>query len=255
MNIKASYSYQMNDAKKSLIIFYSILVGISVLGFILLAAFFRDGSTVFLSGTASGGNNQASLLFLFILGLCSHKENFTMLIQNGLSRKSVIAGRILTNLSLAAIVAFADMIMLLLEGWAMSAYGGRAVPLLGQVFEGSVNGMNPFLLWGLSLIMEFLLAFMAANAGYFLTSLFYRLPKSGRVAVGAGAPILLLIVFPIADAALFKGRITLALARFVDFALGISSGKPLHAFVTFLLLSALLSLICWLTVRRAPVKE
>lgn len=97
MKTRASYRYQVFDNLKAIYVFYFVVLCVDAL--IFVTAYMSHTQT----GNASGqfsGMELSTAIFLFIAGLCSFKEAFGMLIQNGVSRKSIFIGRILTAMTI-----------------------------------------------------------------------------------------------------------------------------------------------------------
>src|SRR5665647_391197 len=118
MKGKSSIKYQLSEMKSPVAIFYFIMFCILVLGFTFktIGVVSINGSSVFSNSSLSGpgftGMEAVSAIFLFVCGLNSFKEFFRMLTQNGLSRKTIFAGRIITFLALCAGMAVIDKFIL-----------------------------------------------------------------------------------------------------------------------------------------------
>lgn len=248
--IRAAYRYQLADHKKSILIFYCVI-------FALLAMMFVGTVTVSTSSGDSivGGMDAATPIFLFIAGLCTFKEPFYMLLQNGISRKSIFLSRLLVVLTISCAMAAVDKIVLL-TGKAISLLNGsfRCVSLYEEIYILQPFHGSPVLLHLHIFLFDFLMYFMFAAVGYLISLLFYRLNKAGKIAVGAGVPVMLFIVLPIVDAVYFNLKITYTYGRFMDTVLGISSVNPYAAMLTFAVSSVIFGAFTWLLLRRAPVK-
>lgn len=255
MSIKSSFIYQMADHKKAVIIYYFIVIAV------FTALLVSIGTSKISIGTEHGGMRLggleiASAIFLFVAGLCGFKENFLMLQQNGISRKALFKSRLLVSLLISAGMAVADSILFIIIRWfcTLAKKGLDFESLFEQIYREKAAAMNPATLYFASLLFEFLLCLFLFAAGYFITIMFYRLDKKGKVAVGAGVPIFLNIALPVFDNYIAGGRIGRAIIGFVNFAFGITECAPLNAYVMCTLLFAVLSGFSWLMIRRATVK-
>ena len=76
------------------------------------------------------------MVFLFIAGLNSFKENFGMLLQNGVSRRTMFTGRLLTMVSLCVGMTLMDRALLLLFR-GVSALTDNSVAF-GMIFDLSL---------------------------------------------------------------------------------------------------------------------
>lgn len=246
MNIKSSYKYQMDDCVKSLVIFYIVILVISLM-------VMSQASTLGWLGigkTTVSGLDFASVIFCFILGLNTFKENFGMLMQNGMSRKSVFIGKLLMAASVALIMALVDKALL---EWMKAVTGGSenvtVTSLFEQIFplKGAFGHVT-------QVTYNFVLYLVATLAGYFTTIMFYRLNRLGKVLVGAGVPVLLLIVYPIVDQSL-NWRISTAVSRFTDWAFGLTAAQPWASVLSYAVITAAFTLFAWLLMRRAVVRK
>lgn len=241
MFLKAAFKYQLADTKKPMIVFYCVLLALFMLmavGFVLSSA---DGSA------RLNGAEIASCIFLFIAGLNSFKEPFLMLSQNSISRRSIYKSHLLLTLVVALIMAVADMLILLcLRLLAANKPNFECTALFEQAFVPFMNG-NGFLLYFNLFVFNLLLYIFVFALGYMITILFYRLNKAGKIAVGAGVPVLLFIVLPALDATLLKSTLSRALLNLLKFMFS----TPYAAMVSFAAATVISSILAWLLMRKA----
>lgn len=250
MNILASYRYQMADHKKSILIFYLVIVALICVASVSSVFTFHgefNGSGI----TVSGGE-FATLVFLFVVGLCTFKETFLFSIQNGSSRKTVFAAKLLTMVSVAAIMSLVDTVLYLIQNALqgithMSIHAYRGYELF-FAFTGTQQE-NPVLLQIKSFFLEFLIALAVMAAGYLITILFYRLNKAGKIAVSVGVPMLFMFGFPLLDS-VTAGAFTRFFAKVSVYAFG----TPLHMFISCLIIFAVASGLAFLLMRKAVVR-
>jgi len=250
MTLKAAYKYQLSDMKRPVIIFYCVIFTILI---------FLTGAVT--ASASSGASTMSyldfsSAIFLFVAGLCSFKEPFLMLLQNGVSRKTVFRSKVLTTLSVVSVMALIDKMILLLGKAAAGVYGNfKYFSLYEQAYADPLLREAAFLLHMKMFLFDFLMCFTSVWLGIFITVLFYRLNRVGKIAVGAGVPVALTFVFPLIDSLLFHSKISSSIIRFLDFAFGIASRSPLSAMISFAVLSAILGALSWLLMRRAVVRQ
>jgi hypothetical protein len=204
------------------------------------------------------GNETAVYIFAFVLGIATFKEPFCLFIQNGVSRKSIFAGQLVTFIVSALIMAILSKALLLL-GWILELiekryrFTGFFEQLYSARYAGNTNGMQ-VQLEGFLFNFCFFAAFAAA--GYFIAALYYRMNKGLKIAVSVGVPVLFAVVLPIIDSLLVKPFIYDSIFGFISFALGFSNGaNPYYAVVSSLLGIALLSGLSWLLMRRSVIKS
>lgn len=256
MNTMASYKYQLVDHKKSVIIYYFVLLSLMLLIITSFAvAVVQEDGTI--SGSAINGMDMATGIFLFVTGLCSFKEPFGMLIQNGISRKRIYLGRLYATITLAFGMAIIDTVILLIfKSMAnISKYTLYCSSLYEQLYRIHTNELSSVRLHVEGFIFDFLFYITCISLGYLITNVFYRVNATGKVLLGAGVPVLLFVIYPIIDGTILNGRISMAIVKGFDFAFGLTKQQPGHMFITSILAFIAFSGLGWLFVRRANIKE
>lgn len=248
MNTRHSFKYQMADSKNAVIIYY-IVVALLFTSATVLMWIFSDphhGSHNYL-----GGVDMITTIFLFVVGLNSFKENFGMLLQNGVTRRSLFAGRLATTASLSALLTVADLALIVVFS-LLGNVSGRFTT--GSMFHTAyrVDGVAGFILEPLFIFALHLAAMMV---GYCISLMFYRLNRLGKVLVGAGVPAFFTIVLPMLDLYLLNGRWEAAMAYFQDWSMGLSANAPWMAILFFALYAVLASGFSWLLLRRAVFRK
>ena len=250
MNTLASYRYQMADHKWSILIYYLVIVCLSLILGITMAITIDQGA-ITSAGVSSSGIEMPTVIFLFVVGLCTFKETFLMSLQNGISRKTIFVGKLMTIASVAIIMSIIDKIIYLILVLIFKAIGSNVAILTSYESMFTMKSTGAFQIQLESLLFEFVLALAAMAFGYFISIMFYRLNKIGKILVGAGVPVLLFIGIPSIDLTLFNGAITESIARFTTFA----CGTPLHMIVSSLLAFVIFSAGAFALMRRAVVKR
>ena len=250
MNMKASLKYQLIDYKKPVMIFYFVI-------FCVISLFYV-GAVITIKGNSSdytkiGGLEMTTVIFLFVAGLNSFKDTFRMLLQNGVSRKTVFVGNIVT----AAIVSFGMAIIdyiILLVGKQISLGNDRLFieGMFEQLYPARV-GVDSMLIE--SLLLNFFLYTSAIAIGYFITILYYRMSKAAKTIVSIGVPVGVFFLMPIIDSTITNGKIMYTIREILDFSFGITKSSPIHAVVTLFLTFILFSALSWLFMRKAVEKN
>ena len=83
MNIKSVVKYQILDNRTAILVFYIVVV--CVIALFSVSVSDADFARI-------GGFEMAAVIFLFIVGLNSFRETFRMMIQSGVSRRSMFKG-------------------------------------------------------------------------------------------------------------------------------------------------------------------
>jgi len=241
-NLISAYKYQLGKQMNAAAWFYGTVIVLYTVTTIIT----KNIAGVGVSTNAA----EFSAIFLFVMGLCSFKENFFMLTQNNVSRGTIFKSRLMVAVTAALVVALADILItgayyamnadLISRGWFRYTYmidGGFFVPA--------------------EFLFKFALNLTALAAGYFITTMFYRLNRTGKVIVGAGVPTLVFIIFPLVDFFLIGdpggASVIQAIADAVK-AMELTT-TALYTIPILLLLSIIFSGLAWLLIRRAPVKK
>lgn len=247
MNIFTSFRYQMADQKKGIIAFYIVVLAISLLSFciVLLPV---NGSML----TVTTGMSSITAIYMFVAGLCSFKENFGMSLQNGVSRRSMFIARLATTAALSAILAVVDEVLTYILILPYKIIGVDAVSR--SLYVSIFGTMDNVLLQTIcSVAFGFFVLMAASAAGYFITIMFYRLNKLGKILVGAGVPFLFMFVLPIA-LELMGPQLMMSIGSAVSSAIEFMVSLPHHAMLSSFIFFAVASGFSWLMMRRACVK-
>lgn len=243
MKLKQSFRYQLADYKAGILVYYCAMLGL--LALFLVSTVVDTGVTVVFSGLSG-----FSCIFLFICGLCSLHDNLPMHLQHGVSRRTMFQARLLVTAVVSAFMAAVDTLLsVLLNLLSTPFYGGSLFQqLYGRTYYfGAVGNVL------MSLVFAFVLFLLASSLGYFIITLFYRLTKPLRIALGIALAFLFLpgqIIVKGADQLLFHN----ALARLAERVIWPLMDKiDSSVFLTmgwWLLAAAALSAVTWLLLRR-----
>ncbi len=256
MSIKVSYRYQLSAHFKALATFYLIVISVSVLLLSVSMISISASPGESLSGEVSG-LEISTLIFIFIAGCNSFREEFGMLMQNGVSRKTLFIGRMLTSVTVSFGMAIIDKLIYFLYKLLVSAYDQITFSSLFDMLNyfGNNNSIGIFTKELISFVFCFSLYLSATALGYLLTTIFYRLSKGGRTAFCVSIPVGLFVVLPLIDSTIANGKVFTFIFRTLDKAFGLSAHQPVYGIITCCLSVIVLSALSWLPVRRAYVKE
>ncbi len=268
MNIKAAYRYQLDDHKKAIITYYIILLAIYILLISSISISVSSTETITYTDSSSdqisipvnstdynmiSGMELATVIFLFIVGLDSFKEVFGMLLQNGISRRTLFASRCLTTVSIALIMSVIDKIILLvLKSISLITNENLFVKsLYEQSYRNNIEGIGSFLFHIESFIFNILLYLFVITLGYFIRLVYYRVSKPVRITISITIPTVSFILLPMIDEYVTKGKIYRAFSDFIHF----SFGHPLNAIISFAIGATIFCSLSWLVIRRVSIKE
>lgn len=244
MKLKQSFRYQLADYKAGILVYYCAMLGL--LALFLVSTVVDTGVTVVFSGLSG-----FSCIFLFICGLCSLHDMLPMHLQHGVGRKTMFQARLLVTAAVSAFMAVVDTLLsVLLNLLSTPFYGGS---LFQQLYGKIYPSLGPVGNVLMSLVFAFVLFLLASSLGYFIITLFYRLTKPLRIALGIALAFLFLpgqIIVKGADQLLFHN----ALARLAEQVIWPLMDKiDSSVFLTmgwWLIAAAALSAVTWLLLRR-----
>lgn len=240
MKIRQAMRYHFMDSFNGTSLFYMILMLIYAVALIPALLFSQvDFST--------SGAETSAMIFIFVAGLNSFKPNFRMFLQNGVSRRTHMAGFHLNLLAICLFMALMDILFPLLFAGPLH--------MRGELFElYGVQAWHP-----LSILLRIALYLMLGELGMLVTCLYYRMSKPGKLLFSIGVPTLLIIVLPLVGALFPALRLFERLGQMVGWYLGyMGAATPLGAMVRctmHLVLTGAIWVGCsWLLVRRATLK-
>ncbi|HKL98898.1 MAG TPA: hypothetical protein VJZ06_03180 [Mobilitalea sp.] len=246
MNLKASILYQTKENKKGVMIFY--LVVVLVIIFFASAIQFNDSS----SFRSTGGIEMASIIFLFVVGLNAFRETFLMLIQNGVSRKTMFVSRIASFGILCTIMAIIDRIIVsILLPLSEQSSNTQISGMYEEMYADRLTEVNA-LQQNLEGILLPIFMYIASIAiGYFITVAYYRMNKPGKIITSVGLPVTIFFIIPLVDSTITDGWITRNFIKAINFMFGFKNNNPYYAIVTCIIGSCLFFGLSWLLMRRA----
>lgn len=259
MNTYPSFKYQLFSLKKTVIVYYMVILGMTLLfGGVGLIGFAASAGRVRFNVATTNGISAVTAIMAFVTGCCSFKENFAMALQNGVSRRSLFLGRLSATGALCLALALCDELITLFFALLgkLPLFRVEAISLMEQIY-GPVGG-NWFLTALCAVAFTFFLLLAVSALGYFCTVLFYRLPTGGKVAVGVGAGFVFTFGVPILKMLrdFFHWEAAWdALCRFMEWLFSAAFGGVPNEMVSNFVIFCAFSLFAWLLMRRASLKK
>ena len=203
------------------------------------------------------------MITIFVVGLNSFKENFKFFSANGVSRKTQLCSTIASLGILSAVFALIDTIngiifthVMVYRPMLVQAYG----PRYGYALDVYPYSNSSPVLTAQILAEDFLwllcTCFFVSMVGLWITTLFYRMNRGLKIAVGIAVPVLLLNGLPFLDELYFGGAFVKALANAARAAWGLSGGyNPYIGMFSMLVFSGIFAALTFLLARRAALKK
>lgn len=254
MKIFPTFRYQLRDQRLPVLVYYGIIVGMLLLS-LLATPFLQAGSGNFIS---TNGLTAGTMIFAFILSLCSFKDSFFMNLQHGISRRSQFIGRLGAMGAACAIMALADELYTLvvagLQVVLPNHFSGNSLYEMLYCASPTETGFavqSSLVTILLSVVFSFFALLAASSLGYLVTALMYRLHKMGKILFWVGLPALFILSCSYLAAHPALGNRVLSLLLNAS---RLCFGSLPRMMLTCTLVTALLSALAWLLMRRAPVK-
>lgn len=240
MNIKTSIRYQIKDQWKAVLIYGLIIL-------VVLVLFSVDAGNGNMNGI-----EFSTMIFLFVVGLNSFKENLGMFLQNGVTRKSMFLGRLGATAVISAILTvYCEILIIVME----FTHSSKLSILYGMMYPERAVSLALPLIHLENILIMFCCFLLFSTFGYLITIAYYRMGKTAKICVSVGVPAVLLVFLPYVDSVFFHGGIFLKLYQILLLALGINSGNPYIAMGMILVLTGVLTLLSWLMMRKAVMKS
>lgn len=240
---KAVYKYNITTSARPLGIYYFIVLMI-IISFAIIALISSGNTHV-------SGIEFATVIFLLVLALADFRENFEALNQYGLSRKSIYVGKVLAFGSLALAAAFIDRLLVIavekitspMENFLFGSF-------FTTMYETSFAKLN---FWSenlLALLLSFSAYLALLSSGTFISAVFYRSNRIGKIAIAAGIPIFIFVAVPVIGAYIYTSKLAKVFTKLLE----ISLSTPARASVSFLLGAIILGVITYPIVMRTTLK-
>ena len=179
------------NSKTSYIIFWSIMLAISGLGFAIALYFKSKG----LSSDFSTNNIAATIIFGAISSMVTYNETFKYTLNMGCTRKNFVLGFVVYNILLALTLSIIFNILMINEFLIYKAIGFNA-----SVFGYNIGSLIIKQIWSNILFQAAVILAFAALSGL-IGSIYYL--KGMMYIFGIGAAVIVLFFFPGVRAASF----------------------------------------------------
>lgn len=207
----------------------------------------------------SSGLEFATVIFLFVMGLNSFREEFWFSQANNISRKSFFQGTLMGILPVAFFLSMMDIIINRVYNIFVKSptiydqiYGTMKEIIQGNDIYGWTTANDIKTLFG-TFAFQFGAYTMVFMLGLFISMLYYRSNKITKIIISLIPFGLMVFSYNIFN--LFPTEFWDGVAKFIANAFGWHSGNPYMGALTLLILGSILSGFSYLLIRRAVVKE
>ncbi len=247
MRINPVLKYNLNDFKKAVMKFYFIFFLI-VLVMVPLSIITNNNETdMGIITVRMSGLELTSMIFLFVAGLNSFKADFLFYSANGISRKTQFYGFVASTIPVVLIMSVIDTVYGTILGVLLD-YNSVFTMAYSQYHANAIIMKLATVVWSALLYLTVLMI------GYFITVLYYRMPKGWKIGVSIAVPMLFLYILPIMDEMLFSSRITDAMTKVFSTLMG-NGHNPYIAMFTLLVVTLIFAALSYSLIRKAEVRE
>ncbi len=240
-------SYQLETSIRSILVYYSIFIGILLL-VIIQKKFMYPYSNI-----QSNGIEIATAIFIFIIALNSFKSSFYFSQGNNVSRNSFILGTVKSGVIISAMLALIDIIINRIYNLFIICPTNFDT-LYGRVVYGVNNNwefmLNHSVVTSLeSYLWNFAIYVFLFMLGLVITMIYFRLNKLWRIIVSSIPFIIIMVLNNISEHNSDK------IIEFIGDILGINNKNPYIAMLIFIMMSILLIAMQYLLIRRAAADK
>ncbi len=246
MRIKNFVNYSVRGGLKSYLIYFGVVFLVMHLILIMNAITHSTGGF--------GGMDSATVIFMFVVGITYYKEDISMAIQNGISRKTYYLSVGIVFTLLALVGSLGDTLLCIIG----ETYGNNI-----EGFEYASTYEQLYLMEGYeiatSTVGDYFIAFVlqatdnlfALVSGLFISSLVYILPKALKFIIPATLYGTIFIVGPILDYALFDNAIFKSLIKVYNW----TKESGLNMSLLSIMAAVVLYAISYLFIRRVNIAD
>lgn len=236
MKLKSAIKYQLYDSSIAILIYYCVVFLLYVASLIMI-------NIVFVGGEGNvGGLDMAGLIFLFVVGLNSHRESSKMFLQNGVPRMTQFKAILVGIVVISVVMAVVDNVL----GGIFSLFHPYRSMLLEIHKSGYPMIFNRFVMGFNTMIWHILIYILAMMTGLSITTLYARMNKGGKIAVSISVPVFFLIIVPILSAE-YNIHVLHPIGQFLRWAF---NNSPYLDALLLLAFSSVLAGISYLLMRR-----
>jgi hypothetical protein len=240
--------YNIKSSLKSIMIYYSIIITITI--------------SIAIMSKSSGGGIEAhgieisSVIFLFVLGLNSFKENFYFAEANNISRVDYFIAIAIAIMTIGLAMSVIDVIINRVDNLFVvntTLYDMS----YNNIFQGPLNTEGWIQSNSIGTLLgtvTFLFAFYisAFVVGLLITLIYYKCNKTMKILVSL-SPIAIMAIF--SKLSYNDPEFGQKVAEFIDNILGISTKNSYTAVLTFICLFLITMGFVYLLLRKAEVKR
>jgi len=251
MSFIKSFKYSVLSNKKPILGFYTVVVALYLV--FIVTSFFAPGGSI-------SGMDMASLVFLFVFGITSFRENFYMLLQNGVSRKNMFLGTVGSILIISVFMTFVDVVLALLLNLVPETNFTTSTIFEQLYVAAQYSGSSELALYFHNFMWNSMMKFAFGCVGLFIGCGYYKMNGVQKTLVSCGIPVFFFLVIPLIDLIFPRFDVLTKLLDAIMFFFGFTDGtffggtNSYQCVLCCLGLAAAASAVTFLMLRKTSVK-
>lgn len=246
MNLKPAFRYSLRDYVSGIAVFLGVNLLLVLFSFVG-AISFDSGSEFYYSGYGMG-----CAIFLLVCGIITPRASLRLCVQMGVSRRTAFLSFLISTLAASLVLAAAGDGLLAAAQHFGTGYSTLHFSDLYQLIYARMDSTLTLSQHMHSILFSTAVMLCCAAVGMFLSILFWRLNKIGCIIAGCSIPVLLIGL----PSAVYRFRGPLS--SLIDLLESLAEAflrSPWNAILTFLVVSAVLTLISYLLIRRVNIRS
>ncbi len=252
MKLKQTFKYNFFETLKPFLIACGFFTLLQIMPLIFMS--WEEPNTVI----SSSGFDFAILICAMIMSISSVNEGVPMMLQNGISRRTLYVSKLGWTVVFSALFAVAFNVINFVVCGLFAIFGYGDSYIIESVFTELYCPGNPVLSvenFHICLLLLFTSLLFMVALGTFIGLISNRLGKFGKVALFAGIPCVTFIVLPILDTIFFNEQLMYRIAKFIADAFGILTGQFLNGVGCFAVLFVVFAVATYFVMRKMPLKK
>lgn len=201
-------------------IFRDNIKGIMFMNAITLVVIGLGGFLLYINGESAGsvsGLEITVVIYLFVAMLAASNEYTKLFTQNGFSRKTIFENLVISTGMIALVLTGFTQVIDLLGEWIFDNGRYKYQTLTENIY--GIQGRNIFA--GAIWLFAFLI--LVGIIGYGISAFYACASKQVKIIVSISVPVFLMIIFPLLDVFMFRGKTYAVLSKVVAFLFGFTA--------------------------------
>ena len=252
MKLKQTFKYNFFESFKPFLIACGLLTLLEILPLFFMA--FEEPGTVM----SSGGFDFSILIIAFVMAISAVNEGVPMMLQNGISRRTLYVSKISWTVVFSVLytVAFMVINLITLSLFTLLGYGDSYIieTVFTQLYCPNNSALS-FENLHICVSLFFVATLFFVALGTFIGLVSNRLGKYSKIAIFAGIPATFFVVLPIIDVTFCNEQLMYNIFTFLGKAFGIFSCQFLNGVGCFAIMFVVFAVASYFVMRKMSLKK